>query len=123
MVEDNPVNLRTLSLMLQRLGCEVDGVVNGRQSVERVASHTSDWYDLILMDCHMPEMDGWTATRAIRGLPTGRDVVLVGVTADVMPGTRQRCLESGMNECVSKPLTFQRVEETLRQWTAPVAAR
>lgn len=122
-VEDNPVNLRTLTLMLQRLGCTVDGVVNGKQSVERVASHAGDWYDLILMDCHMPEMDGWTATRAIRGLPTGRDVVLIGVTADVMPGTRQRCLESGMNECVAKPLTFQRVEETLKQWAAPVAAR
>ncbi|RME22959.1 MAG: response regulator, partial [Deltaproteobacteria bacterium] len=111
LVDDNPVNQRTMALMLERLHCEVVVVGGGKEAVEAVASRPPGTFDLVLMDCHMPEVDGWEATRRIRALPGGDAPVIIGATADVMPGTRQRCLSAGMSDCVSKPITLARVQE------------
>ncbi len=122
LVDDNPVNQRTLSLMLQRMECTVVAASNGREAVDAVAARPVGAFDLVLMDCHMPEVDGWEATRRIRALEQGDALVVIGVTADVMPGTRQRCIAAGMSDCVSKPLTLLRVQEVVDRWCGPTAA-
>lgn len=114
--EDNPVNQRVLAHMLSRENHQFDVAENGSRAVELAqANH----YDLILMDCQMPLMDGFEATRAIRsGHGPNAFTAIVAVTANVLPEDRQRCLEAGMNDHLSKPLTIRQLSETLRRWVA-----
>ena len=112
LVEDNPVNQDVTRAMLTRLGCEPVVRASGRAGVEAFM-HES--FDLVLMDCQMPEMDGFTATREIRqwealrvpgsGAPAG-PVPIVAVTASAMPGDREKCLASGMDDYLAKPFTL-----------------
>lgn len=99
--EDNPINRTIAERFLAGSGAAVDTVENGRAAV---ALHAARPYDLILMDCHMPEMDGFEATAAIRSQGAGADVPIIAVTASALPEDRQRCLAAGMNGHVSKPL-------------------
>jgi CheY-like chemotaxis protein/HPt (histidine-containing phosphotransfer) domain-containing protein len=102
MAEDNTINQKVALRMLANLGCRVDVAVNGKEAV-RMAQIVS--YDLILMDCQMPEMNGYEATEEIRrNEEAGRRVPIVAMTAHAMPGDKERCLESGMDDYVSKPL-------------------
>ena len=112
LVEDNPVNQDVTRAMLTRLGCEVVVRGSGRAGVE---AFMHDSFDLVLMDCQMPEMDGFTATREIRqweGLPApgghaaAPPVPIVAVTASAMPGDREKCLTAGMDDYLSKPFTL-----------------
>jgi CheY-like chemotaxis protein/HPt (histidine-containing phosphotransfer) domain-containing protein len=113
-VEDHPVNQRVVLKMLERLGYHGDGVSNGAEAVEALRSRD---YDIILMDCLMPEMDGYAATRAIRSEFQGsRRVTIIGVTANALHGDRQRCLDAGMNDYLSKPLLAEALAETLTRW-------
>jgi CheY-like chemotaxis protein len=82
-------------------GCILETAETGAQAVER---HVEDPYDLILMDCHMPDMDGFEATKAIRALACGNDTPIVAVTASALPEDRERCRRAGMTAYVSKPL-------------------
>jgi signal transduction histidine kinase/CheY-like chemotaxis protein len=118
--EDNPVNQLVTVRMLERHGCHADVAANGREAVEalrRVA------YDLILMDCEMPEMDGFDATGAIRASEAGtsRHVPIVAVTANTLRGTRERCLAAGMDDYLSKPVTTETLDAMLVRWLGPVA--
>jgi CheY-like chemotaxis protein len=116
-VEDHAVNQRITCRFLELLGLTCDVATNGREAVEWT---TRQAYDLVLMDCQMPEMDGYEATRAIRfreGL--GRRVPVIAVTADAMEGTRQRCLQAGMDDYISKPLKKDELHAMLRKWLAP----
>ena len=101
-VEDNAINQRVASLMLERLGCRVDVAADGREALDMIAQIP---YDLIFMDCQMPEMDGFAATRAIRaGESGGARLPIAAMTAHALPDDRRRCLDAGMDEYLSKPV-------------------
>jgi CheY-like chemotaxis protein len=116
LVEDNPINQKVGSHMVARLGWEVDLASNG---VEALAAALESDYDLILMDCQMPEMDGFEATRRIRALG-GRvgAVPIVAMTAIAMAGDRERCLRAGMDGYLSKPVSWEELERVLAQYGA-----
>ena len=119
LAEDNLVNQRVAVAVLRKLGLKADLAVNGLVAVEAVAARD---YDLILMDCQMPEMDGFQATRKIRELEAGtRRVPILAMTANAMQGDRERCLEAGMDDYLSKPVAILDLKEALLRWLAPAA--
>jgi signal transduction histidine kinase/ActR/RegA family two-component response regulator len=110
-VEDNAINQRVAAALLQRLGANVELAGNGLEAVERCRE--SD-YDAILMDCHMPEMDGYTATATIRKMESAvRDVPIVALTAGVSGDERRRALLAGMNGFLGKPVNREELAATL----------
>ncbi len=118
--EDNPVNQKVARLLLERTGCTVDVVENGEQAVEAVRTGS---YDLVLMDCQMPVLDGFEATRRIRALPDPRNAVpVVALTANALSGDRERCLAAGMTDYLSKPVRRDALAETLARHL-PAAVR
>ena len=119
-VEDNPINRAVAQRLLERTGCEVMLAVDGRDGLEMVRTAPPD---LVLMDVQMPGMSGLDATREIRKLPAPACLVpVVAMTASSMTGDRERCLESGMNDYLSKPLEVEVLEDVMRRWlAAPVA--
>ncbi len=115
LAEDNPVNQKIAVRMLEKMGCHVDLAGNGREAVEMIGRFP---YDLILMDCGMPEMDGLAASREIRArLAGGARTPIVALTAHVIAGTREQCIAAGMDDYVSKPVTPATVENILRKWS------
>jgi len=111
LVEDNAVNRRVCEALLDRLGCSVVSAADGALAVEQVRTAT---FDVILMDCQMPVMDGFEATRAIRALPgPGRDTPILALTADALPEVRERCLALGMNDYVTKPISSAQLAAAL----------
>jgi len=114
LVEDNLVNQKVARAMLGRLGFQAEIADNG---IEAVRASTSSVYDLILMDCQMPEMDGFEATRRIRAAQVGaRRVPIVAMTANAMQGDRERCLEAGMDDYIPKPVTLGALKTALLRW-------
>ena len=111
--EDNLVNQRVVLGLLAKLGHRADAVRNGLEAVKAVEA---GGYDLVIMDCQMPELDGFEATRRIR-LLTGahRKVPIVALTANAMQGDRERCLEVGMNDYVTKPVDVGRLAAALQR--------
>lgn len=104
MAEDRPVNQRVVRLQLQKLGFNVDCVSNGLEVLEALESSS---YDLILMDCQMPEMDGYEAARRIRQDGRFSKLRITAMTAHAMEGDRERCLEAGMDDYISKPIRIE----------------
>jgi PAS domain S-box-containing protein len=116
LAEDNAVNQMVLRAMLGRLGLAADPVVNGAQAIQALQNID---YDLVLMDCEMPEVDGYEATRRIRNAATGslkRRVPIVAVTANAMPGDREKCLRSGMDDYLAKPIEPDELARVLAKW-------
>ncbi|MCP5109623.1 MAG: response regulator, partial [bacterium] len=112
--EDNDVNQLVATRILEKLGFEPHGVPNGREAVR--AMENSD-FDLVLMDVHMPDMDGLWATRQIRRLHPPRGAVpIIAMTASAMRGDREKCLESGMDDYISKPINRNELRRTLLRW-------
>jgi CheY-like chemotaxis protein len=120
LVEDNPVNQLVAQRMLQLEGCEVDIAHNGAEAIARVQGRQ---YDLVLMDCHMPVMDGFEATAQLRLMPElGARLPIVALTASVLDADRQRCLEAGMDATLAKPLGRAALSQTLAEWVRRPAA-
>ena len=109
LAEDNPVNQMVAVKMLERLGCRVDVAADGAEAV-RMSERFP--YDMIFMDVQMPIFDGLEATRRIRARD-GAAVRIVAMTANAMAGDREKCLEAGMDDYVSKPITVQALEGAL----------
>lgn len=114
--EDNPVNLTVIRRLLEKAGYEVSVAVDGEEAFR--ATREAD-FDFIFMDCHMPRMDGYQATRAIRDHQARRQARLtpiIAVTADAMPETREACMAAGMNDFVVKPINQKTLIGIIRQW-------
>lgn len=117
LVEDNKINQAVANDMLYQLGCHIHTVENGKQALEAAQQAH---YDLILMDCYMPEMDGFDATRAIRQLESYQNIPIIALTANAMVGDREQCLAVGMDDYLSKPLKSKELCNTLARWLSPV---
>ena len=114
LVEDNPVNQEVAISMLEQLGHMVTVANNGKEAVLAV---NSDRYDLILMDCFMPVMDGFEASREIRKSGNGNnDIPIIALTADVQKGTQELCKNAGMNDYLSKPVSIRKLQSTITKW-------
>ncbi|MBC7924613.1 MAG: response regulator [Bryobacteraceae bacterium] len=114
--EDNPVNRKVVQALLTRLGYGATFVVNG---IEAVQAFRQTSYDLILMDCHMPQMDGYEATRQIRALGAGgQSVRIVALTANALASDRDKCLEAGMDDYVAKPVRYEEFAEVISRNSA-----
>jgi two-component system, sensor histidine kinase and response regulator len=115
LVEDNPVNQSLALAMMSKLGLQVSLAGNG---LEAVALARQSDFDLVLMDCQLPVMDGYQATAAIRELPAGHGerLPIIALTANAMRGDRQRCLDEGMNDFLAKPFTLMQLRATLVRW-------
>jgi len=122
LVEDNPVNLMVGQRLLSVLGVNCDTASNGEAALLRMSASR---YDVVLMDCQMPVMDGYTATRRWREgeevAGDGRHLAIVAMTANAMAGDRQKCLDAGMDDYLAKPVTRSELERCLHRWWDPHA--
>jgi signal transduction histidine kinase/ActR/RegA family two-component response regulator/type II secretory pathway pseudopilin PulG len=117
LVEDNTVNQRVARHMLSKLGHSVELAEHGREALERLSSER---FDLVLMDCQMPEMDGFEATLRIRDLASSvldHDVPIVAMTANAFAEDRERCLAAGMNDFLAKPVDPPTLADMIEKWT------
>ncbi len=123
LVEDNPVNLMVGQRLLSVLGVDCDTANNGEIALLRMSSIR---YDLVLMDCQMPVVDGYTATRRWRegeeAAGDGNHLPIVAMTANAMAGDRQKCLDAGMDDYLAKPVTRAELERCLHRWWRPKAS-
>ncbi|MEL7297006.1 MAG: ATP-binding protein [Pseudomonadota bacterium] len=121
-VEDNSVNQRVVTAMLERLGCQVSIAASGDEALTVFAENDAD---LILMDCQMPVMDGFEATRALREREAARAgsrrVPIIALTANAMAGDRERCLSAGMDDYLTKPVRADDLRDMLSRWYTPPA--
>jgi CheY-like chemotaxis protein len=111
-VEDNPTNQKVIVLRLEKLGLNVELARNGAEAVQAAWKAS---FDVILMDCQMPVMDGFEATARIRKME-GRRVPIIALTANAMDGERERCLEAGMDDYLSKPVRTEELTKKLQHW-------
>lgn len=118
LVEDNEINQEVALELLQSAGLVVTIANNGREGVDAVARQE---FDAVLMDCQMPVMDGYEATRAIRTLPGYADLPIIAMTASTIAGDREKCLAAGMNDHVSKPIDVEELFTRLQTYVTPTA--
>jgi two-component system, sensor histidine kinase and response regulator len=119
LAEDNRINQMVALGLLQNLGYSASMVTNGLEVLEELQRNT---YDIILMDCQMPELDGYETTRRIRTLPLPAQPRIIAMTANAMRGESDKCLEAGMDDYMSKPVRLDTLREMLVRWS-PVAAK
>jgi CheY-like chemotaxis protein len=122
LAEDNIINQEVALGQLEQLGCKADVVENGR---EAVAALEKTHYDIVLMDCMMPQMDGYAASKRIReleqsgGLKRSKPLHIIAMTANAMQGDSTKCLAAGMNDYVSKPVDIAELRRAIEKWTPP----
>lgn len=124
LVEDHPVNQKVAQKLLERLGLSVDVAENGEVALDKLGRQA---YAMVLMDCQMPVLDGYSATRRLREIESEQGkprMPVIAMTAHAMSGDRERCLQAGMDDYLSKPLDRQLLEQTLTRWLqqSPYAA-
>jgi CheY-like chemotaxis protein len=113
LVEDNTINQKVARLILTRLGYQADVANNGLEALQAIVDRS---YDLILMDCLMPEMDGFEATRRIRS--TGAEIPIIAMTANAFAEDRAACLAAGMTDYLSKPVRESELDKKLQHYLA-----
>ena len=118
LAEDMEANRKLALIMLKKIGCECEVAINGQEAVDACLKKK---YDLILMDCQMPVMDGYEAARKIKakgGL--NADTVVVAMTANALEGDREKCLAACMDDYIPKPVTIKVLEEAIKKWITPL---
>jgi len=121
LVEDNPVNLLVAQKLLAVIGCGIDTAINGELALEKLHAGS---YHAVLMDCQMPVLDGYAATRRWREHEAATGAArlpIIAMTANAMAGDRQRCLDAGMDDYLSKPISREGLQACLLRWCKPVA--
>ncbi len=119
LVEDHAVNQFISLHMLEHMGCRVETAVNGQAALDAIRHQD---FDLVFMDCHMPVMDGLTATRAIRATEApGEHLPIVALTAQAITGDREQCLAAGMDDYLAKPVTAEELQAVLVRWLKPLS--
>jgi CheY-like chemotaxis protein len=114
LAEDNEINRRVAIGLLEKVGLRADAVGTGRQAIQALSRQK---YDLVLMDVHMPDMDGFEATSVIRqSEETDSRTPIIAITANAMTGDREQCLSAGMDDYVSKPLQLAELQRVLSRW-------
>jgi len=113
LVEDNPINQMIAQKMLEKIGLELALASDGRQALDMLEQNE---FDAVLMDCQMPVMDGFEATRRIREHDVLNNLPIIAMTANVMEGDREKCIEAGMNDYISKPIVVADLKKTIRRW-------
>ena len=120
LVEDNRINQAVVQGILNNIGVQADVAGNGIEAINMLKGAPSELpYDIVLMDCQMPEMDGYQATRAIRDLQAGqryKDIVIIAMTANAMKGDKEKCLEAGMSDYIAKPVNADLLYERIIHW-------
>lgn len=124
-VDDNPVNLKVLSRMLSQIGITSTTAGNGREAFEKIkeASTTSEPYELVFMDIWMPELNGLEASQKVRA-ESAKDTqpYIIALTACVMPGDREKCIDAGMNGYVSKPIRKEELEASIHTYIQTIVS-
>jgi CheY-like chemotaxis protein/two-component sensor histidine kinase len=115
LVEDNPVNQTVIEAMLRSLGFTVSVATDGAQAVRSAEEND---FEVILMDCRLPIIDGYEATRQIRCLPGRTDVPIIALTANALQGDRETCLQAGMNDYLAKPFKRNDLQQILQRWVS-----
>jgi CheY-like chemotaxis protein len=116
--EDNVVNQKVAVRILENLNCRVDVAASGREALEQLELFD---YDVVFMDCQMPELDGYEATQEMRRRQgAGARIPVVAMTANALKGDRERCLEAGMDDYMAKPVGPDAFREMLDRWTGRV---
>ncbi len=111
--EDNAVNQKLATRMLEKFGCRVDVAANGQEAVQMISQIP---YDVVFMDCQMPVMDGYEATRQLRAMQNGGPhLPIVAMTANAMQGDREKCLEAGMDDYISKPMKLEDIKAAMER--------
>ncbi len=114
LAEDNLINQKVAIRMIEKIGYDIDCVINGKEAVDAV---NTSIYDLVLMDMQMPEMDGIDATIAIRSTEQNGDrIPIIAMTANAMKGDKERCLDAGMDDYLSKPVNPKKLKEVIQNW-------
>jgi CheY-like chemotaxis protein len=115
LAEDNVVNQHVATHMLRRLGCDVEIAANGHEALDLVEHHH---FDIVLMDCDMPGMNGFDATTALRNNPRPElaQIAIIALTAHASLEIRQQCMDVGMNDYLQKPYKLDELEDILKKW-------
>ncbi|HAG39234.1 MAG TPA: histidine kinase, partial [Pseudoalteromonas sp.] len=119
LVEDNPVNQHVSTLMLKKLNCEVILAQNGQEAINTLSEHNEGYFDLVLMDCQMPVMDGFDATANIRDGIAGDEhkaIKIIALTANAMDSDKERCINAGMDDYLTKPIQLDILKEKIEQY-------
>ena len=118
--EDNPTSRMVTEALLKKLSCEVDIAIDGREALQKTKDND---YDIVFMDCYMPLMDGFQATQRIRRSPKNEELPVIALTASVTEEDRNRCLASGMNDTVGKPVRISMLARALERWVPVTGSR
>ena len=116
LVEDNDINREIAEYLLQSAGVTVAVACNGQQALDMLERER---YDCVLMDCQMPVLDGYEATRRLRRQPRWRDLPVIAMTAEALVGDREKALAAGMNDHIVKPIVIDEMYDTLARWVRP----
>jgi CheY-like chemotaxis protein len=120
-VEDNIVNQRLAKRLVEKLGYQVDMAADGSEAVTALSRRK---YNLVLMDCQMPVMDGFEATRQIRrNITPGQHLPIIAMTASAMQGDKEQCLTAGMDDYIAKPIDFHQLTAVIGRWTSELKAK